>query len=145
MRCMRAAYGSMIRQRRSAFRETVQIPVQVRMDGKAFGAVIRDLSISGLCLQTEAAVKARNLVQIGFLLPETECAINTIGRVVWVKHNKVGVKFSFVRPDSYLALRHHLDQLENALNVCNVIVPAEPPPAQTILPTSEQPLRGIRL
>lgn len=146
LRCMRAAYGSMIRQRRSAFREMVKIPVQVRTDGKSFRAVIRDLSIGGLSLETEVGLKVRDLLQIGFPLPETEEIINTIGRVVWIKRNKIGVKFSFVRPDSYMLLKRHLDDVENEQNVCNVIVPAEPQLGHVIPRFPQQSaLRGIRL
>jgi CheY-like chemotaxis protein len=126
-RCMQAAYGSIIRQRRSAFRELVRISVEVKTENRLFRAEILDLSISGLRLQSDAAMKVRDLLHMAFPLPGSDEVVSTLGRIVWTKHNKAGLKFSVVRPHSYIALKEHLEASENRRGMCNVIVPSDVP------------------
>ncbi|HVH87061.1 MAG TPA: PilZ domain-containing protein [Terriglobales bacterium] len=128
LRCMRAAYGSMIRQRRSAFRALVKIPVEARKGSLSFSGVIVDVSHTGLCLHTDTAVNVRDSLQIDFTLPGRNAVIRTTGRVVWVKHSRAGVKFSSMPQEDFHVLKTHLDGIQKELGVCNVIAPAEPQP-----------------
>ena len=128
LRCMRAAYGTMIRQRRSAFRTIVRIPAEGRKGSLSFSATILDLSHSGMCLHTETEIAVRDSVQINFALPDSTSLIRTIGRVIWVKHNRAGIKFSSVPPEDFIVLKTHLDSIEKQLGVCSVIAPAQPEP-----------------
>ena len=134
LRCMRAAYGTMIRQRRTAFRALVKIPVEARNGPLCFSAVIVDLSHSGMCLHTEANLKVRDCVRVDFTLPGTEQHIHSIGVIVWVKHNRAGVKFSSIPPHDFVLLKSHLDQVQKQLGVSNIVVLTEPqPPISTLL------------
>lgn len=129
LRCMRAAYGSMIRQRRTAFRALVKIPVEVKAGSLSFSATIVDLSHSGLCLHTDSELGVRDCVRLDFPLPNTNSTIHAIGRVVWVKHNRAGVKFSSMPQEDFSVLKHQLDSVQKQMGVCSAIAPAEPQPA----------------
>lgn len=134
LRCMRAAYGSMIRQRRTAFRALVKIPVEVENGPLRFSAVIGDLSQTGMCLHSDTDVKVRDTLQVDFTIPETEKLIHTTGSVVWVKHNRAGVKFSSMPPEDFVVLKSHLDQVQHQLGVRTVVVPEkQEPPMSTLL------------
>ncbi len=126
LRCMRAAYGTMIRQRRSAFRTIVKIPIEARKGALSFSATILDVSHSGLCLHSEAELAVRDSVQMHFALPNSDSMIRTIGRVIWVRHNRAGIKFSSIPPEDFVALKSYLDSIEKQMGVCSVIAPAQP-------------------
>jgi hypothetical protein len=119
-RCMRAAYGTMLQNRRRAARVAVEIPVVVRVvGGPRFDAKIGDISIGGLALHCNQPLELDQKVTALFTLPGTEgltylsgAVVNTDGR------GRAGIRFSFI-PDEDLTvlqtwLASELTKLENA-------------------------------
>ena len=104
-RCLRAAYGTIIQQRRRAARCPVNIPVIARFSelGK-IEARISDLSIGGLALQCMQSVDVDRPVSLSFLLPATNTVIHVAGKVVNAdRKGRTGICFSFI-PQSELDL-----------------------------------------
>jgi hypothetical protein len=97
-RCMRAAYGTMLQNRRRAARVSVDIAVVARVDG--FGEIqarISDLSVGGLALQCSQPLPTNREVLTQFSLPGNTGVIHASGRVVNANGTgRAGVRFSFV-------------------------------------------------
>jgi len=130
-RCMRAAYGTMLQNRRRAARVAVDIPVIVRaVEGKKIEARISDISIGGLALQCEQSLELDRKVTTLFTLPGGTGLIYLSGAVVNADgKGRAGIRFSFI-PDEDLArlqtwLAKELIKMENAEmpasdDICNV-------------------------
>jgi hypothetical protein len=119
-RCLRAAYGTMLLQRRRAARYPVDIPVVARFSelGK-IEARISDISVGGIALQCKQPVDVDYQVSVSFLLPASNILIHVAGEVVNAdKKGRAGVCFSFI-PQNELNLLEswltiHLAKLEEA-------------------------------
>jgi hypothetical protein len=119
-RCMRAAYGTMLQNRRRAARVTVDLPAVARVvnSGK-IEARISDLSVSGLALQSKQPLLVNQEVIAQFSLPGLPGLVHITGRVVNANSTgRAGIKFSFV-PEEDLAgleswLAIELSKLEKA-------------------------------
>ncbi|MBZ5682750.1 MAG: PilZ domain-containing protein [Acidobacteriia bacterium] len=111
-RCMRAAYGTMLQNRRRAARVPVDIPVTARVaELGAIEARISDLSVGGLALHCGQPLQINREVLAHFTLPGCTDLIHVTGRVVNANGTgRAGLRFSFV-PEEDLAL------LENWLAV----------------------------
>jgi DNA-binding response OmpR family regulator len=104
-RCMRAAYGTMLLQRRRSARLSVDIPVIARFSelGK-IEARISDISAGGVALQCTQAVSINLQVSMSFMLPSSNILMHVAGKVVNAHANgRAGVCFSFV-PENELKL-----------------------------------------
>lgn len=103
-RCMRAAYGTMLQNRRRAARVPVDVPVVARVaEVGEIEARISDLSVGGLALQCKQALQVNREVMAHFLLPDTNQLIHVTGRVVNANATgRAGVRFAFV-PEEDLA------------------------------------------
>jgi PilZ domain len=119
-RCMRAAYGTMLQNRRRAARVAVDIPAIVRVvEGERFEARISDISIGGVALQCERPPELDRKVTALFALPGIPGLIYLSGVVVNTDgKRRAGIRFSFI-PDEDLArlqtwLAGELVKLENA-------------------------------
>lgn len=119
-RCMRAAYGTMLQNRRRAARVPVDLPVVVRVvEGGRFEARISDISIGGLALQCKEHLELEQKVTAFFTLPGTTGLIYLSGAVVNADgKGRAGIRFSFI-PEEDLAvlqtwLASELTKLENA-------------------------------
>jgi len=117
---MRAAYGTMLQNRRRAARVPVDLPVVVRViEGKRFEARISDISIGGLALQCKQPLELDRKVTALFTLPGTTGLIYLSGAVVNADgKGRAGIRFSFI-PDEDLTrlqtwLASELTKLENA-------------------------------
>jgi Tfp pilus assembly protein PilZ len=119
-RCMRAAYGTMLQNRRRAARVPVEIPVQARVTNLGLvGARISDLSIGGMALQCEQTLQINSEVLANFTLPASDQRIHVTGKVVNANSSgRAGLRFSFVPEDDLEALENwlatELAQLEKA-------------------------------
>jgi ActR/RegA family two-component response regulator len=104
-RCMRAAYGTMLQERRRAARVSVDIPVIARVsEVGALEARISDLSVGGLALQCRQQLQIDCEVSLVFSLPGTNGVVRIAGRVVnGNPTGRAGVRFSFV-PEEDLSL-----------------------------------------
>jgi ActR/RegA family two-component response regulator len=104
-RCMRAAYGTMLQERRRAARVSVDIPVTARVSQLGIlEARVSDLSVGGLALQCERPLQIDREVSLLFSLPGTKSVVRINGKVVnGNATGRAGVRFSFV-PEEDLSL-----------------------------------------
>lgn len=109
-RCMRAAYGTMIQNRRRAARVPVNIPVTARVSELGLVAArISDLSIGGMALQCERPLQINLEALASFALPESDRRIHVTGKVVNANASgRAGLRFSFVSEDDLEALENWL-------------------------------------
>jgi ActR/RegA family two-component response regulator len=118
-RCIRAAYGSMLENRRRAARVPVDIPVMARIaELGEVKARISDLSVGGLALQCVQPLPVNREMLTQFPLPGTG-VIHAAGRIVNANSTgRAGVRFSFMTDEdrtlleSWLAIE--LAKLEKA-------------------------------
>lgn len=109
-RCLRAAYGTILQQRRRVARCPVDIPVFAKFSeiGKVEARII-DLSVGGLALQCKQAVEVERQVSLSFLLPESNILINVAGKVVNAdRKGRAGICFSFIPEDELKLLENWL-------------------------------------
>lgn len=97
-RCMRAAYGTMLQNRRRAARVPVDIPVVARVTGTGeLRARISDLSVGGLALQCSQPLQSNQEVLAQFSLPGNVEVIHATGKIVNANSTgRAGVRFSFI-------------------------------------------------
>ena len=109
-RCMRAAYGTMLQQRRRAERVSVDIPVIARVSGmEQLDARISDLSVGGLALQFKQPQQVGGQVSVVFTLPGTDNLIRAMGKIVNANATgRAGIRFSFALEDELAALENWL-------------------------------------
>lgn len=119
-RCMRAAYGTMLQNRRRAARVPVDIPVEARVSEIGIvNARISDLSIGGVALQCQQPVQLNSEVLTQFMLPNSDHLVRATGKVVNANSlGRAGIRFSFVSEQDLEALEtwlaHELAKLEIA-------------------------------
>jgi hypothetical protein len=119
-RCMRAAYGTMIQNRRRAARVPVDIAVEARVNELGnVAARVTDLSIGGLALQSEQPLPINREVLTHFLLPGTDAVIHVSGRIVnATPTGRAGIRFGFVSDEHLVVLEKwlaiELSKLEKA-------------------------------
>jgi CheY-like chemotaxis protein len=123
-RCMRAAYGTMLQQRRRAARCSVDIPVAATVaELGRLDARISDISVGGLALHFKRLLEVNWTVSLSFTLPNTNDLIHVTGRVVNANTSpdgtgRIGICFSFVPEDEFDLLVNwlasELAKLENA-------------------------------
>ncbi len=117
-RSLRAAYGTMLRDRRISFRHPVQIKpasavlVQERGNQTLQACTILDLSQTGLCIQTLEILPQGASLEIEFQLPENRGLIHISGSVMWTRASgRTGVKFVHVSAAEQKMLTLWLDSL----------------------------------
>ncbi len=119
-RCMRAAYGTMLQNRRRSARIPVDLPVVVRViDGGRFDARISDISIGGLALQCAEPLERDRKVTALFSLPGEKGLIHLSGTVVNADgKGRAGIRFSYIPEEDLTLLQtwvaSELTKLENA-------------------------------
>jgi|SRR5580692_708363 DNA-binding response OmpR family regulator len=119
-RCMRAAYGTMLQNRRRSARVAVDLPVVVRVGGDSrFDARISDISIGGLALQCNRSLAVDQKVTMLFSLPGAGALIYLSGSVVNADgKGRAGIRFSFIPDDDLNRLQAwlatELTKLESA-------------------------------
>jgi DNA-binding response OmpR family regulator len=132
-RTLRAAYGTMIRERRVAFRHPVQIKpttsalVQEHGNQNLQSSVILDVSQTGLCIQTQEILPLAATLQVNFNLPEGKELIHTVGSVMWTRASgRTGIRFTHVSAEEQKFLTEWLDSI---LPYQTEAVPRAVPPA----------------
>jgi DNA-binding response OmpR family regulator len=102
-RCMRAAYGTMLQNRRRAARVPVDVAVLVRLtqvgevQAREIHTRMTDLSVGGLALQADQTVSVNGEVLTQFTLPGARSTIHAIGRVVNANSSgRAGIRFTFL-------------------------------------------------
>jgi CheY-like chemotaxis protein len=109
-RCMRAAYGTMLQNRRRAARVPVDVNVVARVaEMGEIEARISDLSVGGLALECGQPLQINREVMAHFFLPGTNHLIHITGRIVNANGTgRAGVRFAFVPEDDLSALENWL-------------------------------------
>jgi PilZ domain len=109
-RCMRAAYGTMLQNRRRAARVPVDLLVVVRVvGGGKIEARINDLSVGGLGLQCQQPLQVNQEVLTQFSLPGGDGVVHITGKIVNANATgRAGVRFSFVPDDDVNLLENWL-------------------------------------
>jgi CheY-like chemotaxis protein len=117
-RSLRAAYGTMIRDRRISFRHPVQIKplsaflVQEKGNQPLHAATILDLSQTGLCLQTLEILQQNATLELEFQLPDSKEIIHATGSVMWTRaSDRTGIKFIRIASAEQKNLTAWLDSL----------------------------------
>lgn len=97
-RCMRAAYGTILQNRRRAARVPVDLPVEARVpEVGTIEARISDLSVGGLALQCKQPLEINREVLACFALPGIDQIVHVTGKVVNADaKGRAGVRFAFV-------------------------------------------------
>jgi DNA-binding response OmpR family regulator len=97
---LRAAFGSMLRDRRASFRHPVNIHptscvvIHENSERRVPGTVILDVSQTGMCLQTKEILQQGAILKIDFPLPESKQTLELTGSIQWNLPGKAGVKFA---------------------------------------------------
>jgi CheY-like chemotaxis protein len=109
-RCMRAAYGTMLQERRRAARVSVDISVIARVSGLGImKARVSDLSIGGLALQCDQLLPIDREVSLVLSLPPANDTIRITGKVVnGNETGRAGIRFSFVPEEDLSVLENWL-------------------------------------
>ena len=108
-RCMRAAYGTMLQNRRRAARVSVDLPTVARVDSGKIEARISDLSVSGMALQCKQPLQINQDVLAHFSLPGVAGVVHVTGRVVNANSSgRAGIRFSFVPEEDLSSLENWL-------------------------------------
>ncbi len=98
-RCMRAAHGLLLRERRRYFRLPVEIPVELTLgDGKIIDATISNLSEGGMSIRASQPLPGRTSVKVAFNLPNTRTKIDARGEITWMldSSDQGGVHFIYM-------------------------------------------------
>ena len=104
VRTLKAAYRMIVAEKRISFRHSTRIKAEAslldestrRPLGPTF---IRDVSHTGLGLQTAGVASRDSTIFVDFELPEEGEQIHTIGKVIWVDaQGHLGVQFRFIAP-----------------------------------------------
>jgi len=117
-RSLRAAYGTIIRDRRISFRHPVQIKplsavlVHERGNQPLHASTILDLSQTGMCIQTLEILSQNATLEMEFQLPNSQETIHATGSVMWTRASgRTGVRFSHISPAEQKTLVTWLDSL----------------------------------
>lgn len=115
-RALRAAYGTMLRERRITFRHPVQITPAYSVlllessNQKLQSSKIVDLSQSGMCIQSLEILPEGAALQIDFQLPDSKELIHVTGTVRWTRASgRTGICFTHVPPEEQKQLIDWLD------------------------------------
>lgn len=106
-RCMRAAYGTMLQQRRRSARCTVDIPAAATVaELGCIETTVTDISVGGLALRCKRSLAINWTVSLDFKLPITRHLIHVTGKVVNANVNadgtdRIGIRFSSVPEDEF--------------------------------------------
>jgi CheY-like chemotaxis protein len=98
---LRAAAALLSRERRRAFRVSVQAPAEITLpDGRKTDGILLDLSETGMDVLTSEAQAAGSLLGFGFQLPESALKIEGHGQIAWANPNgQTGVHFLDIPED----------------------------------------------
>jgi hypothetical protein len=92
---VRAAYGSILRERRRYFRYAVSIPVLLRSGNQQMPGEMLNISERGMALKVPVRVAAGSDVTLQFFLPDIGVPMATEAKVCWSHpQGDMGVQFS---------------------------------------------------
>ncbi len=102
-RTLKAGYSLIVNEKRAALRHAVHIPAEASFlennsKNPLENACVQNISLNGICLQTDTIVSRDTTVFVDFVLPESQHTTSVIGKIMWTDNNRVGVQFRFVPP-----------------------------------------------
>jgi len=101
---LRAAYSMIVTEKRISFRHSVRIKADASILSKGArrslgSTIIRDVSHTGLRLQTQSIVPRDFTIFVDFELPDESEHVHAIGKVIWSDaQGHLGVQFRFIAP-----------------------------------------------
>ena len=95
-RTLKAAYGIMLKERMRYFRHTLEAEATlVDSMQRRFASRIRNISQTGIALESDAHLVARESVQLQFCLPGDEHKLHCRAQVIWTaEKGKAGLTFT---------------------------------------------------
>ncbi len=104
-RTLKAAYGLMMREKRSYYRHEVAAPASLRTEKSGLTATLRNLSPGGAMLETTSVLKKGQTIQTRFLLPDSSVVVESSARVVWCDPTgRTGIQFESMAEEPQRAL-----------------------------------------
>jgi hypothetical protein len=103
-RTLKAGYSLIVNEKRTAFRHTVCIPADASFlennsKSPLENASVQDISLTGICLQTDNLVPKDATVFVDFVSPPSHARISIIGKVMWSDdRGRAGIQFRFIPP-----------------------------------------------
>jgi DNA-binding response OmpR family regulator len=117
LKSLKAAFGSMLRQKRQSFRHSVQIVPSSCVSFTDKGSqelrkpMIIDISETGMCLQLNELLTQGAKVQVAFEVPEVGQTISVGGLVMWVRASgRTGVRFGEIMTEHQKMLNEWLSK-----------------------------------
>lgn len=106
VRCLRAAQGLMIGERRRYYRHKVDFAVYLNLGGNASNLAVTSIELSsgGVAIATAEQLAIGKQGSLRFALPDSNDIVETTCEVVWIQRGRVGFKFSQLSKAAKLAL-----------------------------------------
>lgn len=110
--------------KRKKDRVKIDIPAFYGFEDKMEKGVILDISEGGAFLAGEVQLREGSLLELKFLIPNTNLLIKTWAKIVWINSSKagkkkekypegVGVEFLSMSKDYILAIRRFIEEVQN--------------------------------
>ena len=82
----------------------VSLEVQVRANHRRGADVVRDICEGGIGVDTATPLKQDLLIPMSLEVPTHEKPLDVLGRVVWTRHDSMGIRFVDPDPELYRAM-----------------------------------------
>jgi DNA-binding response OmpR family regulator len=113
-RCLHAALGFMVRERRRYFRQPVKMLVQVVVGEKKLTATSTNVSEGGIALLLHEPLPRNAVLVLHFTLPGTSLVLDVDAEVTWSDAGgRIGLRFRNLAKSSYEVLEIWLNVQEN--------------------------------
>ena len=116
LRCIRAAYGLVVGERRRYYRHPLSVTVQLRVpEGPEMSAMMINLSSGGMCVRLTRPLSERSRVKFEFPLPDSDDRFRGGCELLWLKGLEAGFKFTQLARgakeslEEWLALQMHME------------------------------------
>jgi len=103
-RTLKAGYGLIVNEKRTAFRHAVHFPaiasfLENNVKNPLANVSVKDISVTGICLEADPVVSKDSTIFIDFELPDSHAPVSAIGKVMWSDNQgRIGVQFRFIPP-----------------------------------------------
>ncbi len=97
-------YGLIVNEKRTVFRHAVHFPaiasfLENNVKNPLANVSVKDISVTGICLEADTVVSKDATVFIDFELPDSHAPVSAIGKVMWSDNQgRIGVQFRFIPP-----------------------------------------------
>lgn len=109
-RCFHAALNFMLKERRRYFRQPVNMPVQVVVEGKTLSATSTNISEGGMALVLPGTLPKGAVPSLKFSLPHTDAEMEIEAEIAWADGKGIaGLRFRELTPEIKQQLESWLD------------------------------------